>query len=284
MNSVLLNINKDKSFITYHLLCSPDVNSNNITHLKSFMDDYYNNLEMIFYNMTTLAETRKNCYLSKTAFFRLYSPIIINSDRIIYLDGDTLTFNDLSEMYNLNFKDNYILGFFDIISDGVDYLGIHSELYINSGVFLFNLKKVKEDNLTKKIIDSIDNETLVLRKDDQTVLNYFLYPKIGMLPLKFGIFNFEEKSDFGPYLSRIRTKIDENDLENGLNNAVIIHNVLCEPKIWYNNSNYHTGNTNCLKRGNCRCKKYHDLWHYFAKKTKFYNEILQHLEFNKNIL
>ena len=51
MNSVLLNINKDKSFITYHLLCSPDVNSNNITHLKSFMDDYYNNLEMIFYNM-----------------------------------------------------------------------------------------------------------------------------------------------------------------------------------------------------------------------------------------
>ena len=64
MNSVLLNINKDKSFITYHLLCSSDVNSNNITHLKSFMDDYSNNLEMIFYNMTTLAEARKNCYLS----------------------------------------------------------------------------------------------------------------------------------------------------------------------------------------------------------------------------
>ena len=48
MNSVLLNINKDKSFITYHLLCSPDVNSNNITHLKSFMDDYYNNLIVTF--------------------------------------------------------------------------------------------------------------------------------------------------------------------------------------------------------------------------------------------
>lgn len=68
MNSVLLNINKDKSFITYHLLCSPDVNSNNITHLKSFMDDYYNNLEMIFYNMTTLAETEKIVTFQKQPF------------------------------------------------------------------------------------------------------------------------------------------------------------------------------------------------------------------------
>ena len=45
MSSVLLNCDKSKSFITYHILCSPDVTLNNITHLKSFMDDYYNNLK-----------------------------------------------------------------------------------------------------------------------------------------------------------------------------------------------------------------------------------------------
>ena len=284
MNSVLLNINKDKSFITYHLLCSPDVNSNNITYLKSFMDDYSNNLEMIFYNMTTLAEARKNCYLSKSTFFRLYSPLFINSDRIIYLDGDTLTFDDLSEMYNLDFKDNYILGFFDIISYGVDYLGIRSERYINAGVVLFNLKKVREDNIIKNIIDSINNEKLALHNNDQTLLNYLLYLKIDKFPLKFGIFNFEGKSDFGPYLSRIRTKIDANELEDAIKNPVIIHHVLCTPKIWYPNPSYIVGNTGCNKRGNCSCNKYHDLWHSFANKTKYYNEILQYLEFNKNIV
>ena len=281
MNSVLLNINKDKSFITYHLLCSPDVNSNNITHLKSFMDDYYNNLEMIFYNMTTLAETRKNCYLSKTTYFRVYSPIFINSDRMIYLDGDTLTFDDLGEMYNLNFKDNYILGFFDVLSDEIDYLGIRSERYINAGVTLFNLKKIREDRIINKIIDSINDITLNLHKDDQTLVNYLLYPKIGRLPLKYGIFNFEGKSDFGPYLSRIRTKIDANDLENGLNNAVIIHNVLCVPKIWYPNPVYYEQHTYCRKRDNCSCMKYHNLWHSFANKTKYYNEILLYLGIKK---
>ena len=283
MNSVLLNNDKDKSFITYHLLCSPDVNSNNITHLKSFMDDYYNNLEMIFYNMTTLADTRKNCYLSKSTFFRLYSPLLINSDRIISLDGDTLTFDDLSEMYNLNFKDNYILGFFDIMSNDIDYLGIRSERYINAGVLLFNLKKVREDKIINKLIDSINNKNLDLHKDDQTLLNNLLYPKIGRLPLKYGIFNFEGKSDFGPYLSNIRTKIEANDLENALNNPVIIHHVLCAPKIWYPNPSYINVNTDCLKRDNCSCMKYHNLWLFFANKIKFYNEIIQYLEFNKNI-
>ena len=115
-------------------------------------------------------------------------------------------------------------------------------------------------------------------------MNYLLYPKIDKLPLKFGSFNFEGKSDFGPYLTRIRTKIDENELEDAIKNPVIIHNCLCVPKIWYPNPKYIDVNTDCDKRGNCSCNKYHDLWHSFANKTKFYNEILQYLEFNKNIL
>lgn len=284
MSSVLVNCDKDKSFITYHLLCAPDVTSNNISHLKSFMDDYNNNLEMIFYNMTNLAETRKNCYLSTAAFFRLYSPLFINSDRIIYLDGDTLTFDDLSEMYNFNLRDNYLLGFFDIISNELDYLGIYSQRYINSGVLLFNLKKVREDNMINKIIESINNETLILHKNDQTLLNYLFYPKIDKLPIKFGLFNFEGKSDFGPYLSNIRTKIDVNELEDAINHPVIIHNCLCVPKIWYPNPIYINFFTDCDKRGNCSCIKYHNLWHSFANKTKFYNEILQYLEFNKYVV
>ena len=186
-------------------------------------------------------------------------------------------------MYNLNFKDNYVLGFFDIMSNDIDYLGIRSERYINAGVLLFNLKKVREDKIINKLIDSINNKNLDLHKDDQTLLNYLLYPKIGRLPLKYGIFNYEGKSDFGPYLSNIRTKIEANDLENALNNPVIIHHVLCAPKIWYPNPSYINGNTDYLKRDNCSCMKYHNSWHFFANKTKFYNEIIQYLEFNKNI-
>ena len=194
MSTVLLNCDKKKTFITYHVLCSPSVSIKNINYLKSFMNDYYNNLEMIFYNMTTLADYRQNSLYSKAAYFRIYSPIFINSDRIIYLDGDTLTFGDLREMYNLNFNDNYILGFLDVLSNGVDYLGLRSDRYINSGVVLLNLKKILEDGIINKLIEGINNKKLILRNVDQTLLNYILYPKIGKLPCKFGILNFEGKT------------------------------------------------------------------------------------------
>jgi lipopolysaccharide biosynthesis glycosyltransferase len=67
-----------------------------------------------------------------------------------------------------------------IMSNDIDYLGIRSEKYINSGVILFNLKKVREDRIINKIIDLINNKKISLHKDDQTLLNYLLYPKIGM--------------------------------------------------------------------------------------------------------
>ena len=55
-------------------------------------------------------------------------------------------------------------------------------------------------------------------------------------------------------------------------------------KVWYSNTMYINDNTDCGKRGNCKCNKYHNIWHSFANKTKFYNEIFEYLEFNKNIL
>ena len=105
---------------------------------------------MIFYNMGNLFYNRKNSRYSEAAYYRLVTPVFINADRLIHLDGDTLTFSDLNEMYNLDFNDNYILGIYDILADGVDYLGLRSEIYINSGTILLNLKKLRDDN---KIIE-----------------------------------------------------------------------------------------------------------------------------------
>ena len=37
MQSVLLNCDKDKTFLTYHILCTPDLTERSLTILKSFM-------------------------------------------------------------------------------------------------------------------------------------------------------------------------------------------------------------------------------------------------------
>ena len=58
---------------------------------------------------------------------------------MIYLDGDTLIFSDLGEMYNLKMGDNYILGFADRGFRYIDILGYSDYKYITAGVLLIYL-------------------------------------------------------------------------------------------------------------------------------------------------
>ena len=51
MYSLLINCNKRKSFIIYHLLCSPDFDRISINIYKTLFKHFSHNVEMIFYNM-----------------------------------------------------------------------------------------------------------------------------------------------------------------------------------------------------------------------------------------
>ena len=268
----LVNCDKNNTFFTYHILCNPDVKNSTLSILKSLIYKYSPNLEMIFYDMGNNFIDRNGARLSQAAFYRLLTPIFISIDKLIYLDGDTIILKDLNEMYELPMNDNYILGILDVLSNGVDYLGIKSEKYINSGVILLNLDKIRND---KKIYDIINivNSKKELPGLDQTIINYVFYPKIGILPSKFGIWNFSDKKDIHIYLSHLRTKLDINELEESLENPSIIHNVLCVPKIFSPSSRYIEALTTCNERGNCSCEKYHNLWYYYANMTDYYENI-----------
>lgn len=272
MFSLLSNCNKDKTFIIYHILCTPDFDLSSIRIFSTLVKKFSQNVEMIFYNMGNNFIKYKKSFYSQSTYYRLLVSIFIDTDRIIHLDGDTLVFSDLNEMYNLDFKDNYILGFYDVISYALDYLGLKSNIYINAGVILMNLKKLREDQKIFEIIN-ITNSKIELRNNDQTIINYLFYPKIGRLPSKYAIFNFEDESDINHYLSLIRTKIPKKELEDALKNPIIIHSVLCSPKIWNINSYYSKEYTKCVQRNNCSCIKYIKLWHSIARKTDYYDKI-----------
>ena len=272
MQSLLMNCDKDSTFIVYHLLCTSDFNKLSIIIFKSLFIRFPHNLELIFYNMGNIFFHYKKIYKHSVTYFRLLTPLFINEERLIHLDADCLVFCDLKEMFNLDFKNNYILGFYDVIKDGIDYLGIKSSKYINAGITLFNLKKLRDDKKYIEIINLLKNN-IILRKNDQTVINYLLYPKIGRLPSKYGIFNFEDKSDINIYLNILRTKVPLNELEAALKKPGIIHFVLCKPKPWFPNSYYFKEFTNCSQRLNCSCRKYFQIWHSIAKETYYYRKI-----------
>ena len=166
-----------------------------------------------------------------------------------------------------------LYGFYDVVPDGVDHLGIKSDKYINTGVILLNLKKIRTDNKFKELINITMNPDFKLIHYDQTAINYLFYPKIGRLPSKYGLFNFEDKNDLIVYNKILRTKVQMEELEDALKNPGIIHLVLCYRKPWFTKSTYYSHNTYCKERHNCSCKKYFDLWHFYAQKTEYYKKI-----------
>ena len=54
-----------------------------------------------------------------------------------------------------------------------------------------------------------------------------------------------------------------------------MHFVLCYPKVWFENSNYIGISTRNGTLYDSKCKKFHSIWVNYAKKTKFYKEIVK---------
>jgi lipopolysaccharide biosynthesis glycosyltransferase len=96
---------------------------------------------------------------TKYTLYRLLLPYVIPEDRLLYIDADAIVNGDLSELYNMDIEDCHIAGCKDIgiLDCQLQDIGMKpSDDYINAGVLLMNLKKIREDNLTDKWIDMIN--------------------------------------------------------------------------------------------------------------------------------
>lgn len=227
--------------------------------------------------MGNLFNNLKKNRFSEVTFYRLLTPLFIPLERIIYLDSDVLAFEDLEEMYHLPLNNNYVLGFLDFLSDGVDYIGLKSEKYINAGVLLLNLDLIRKDLKYYDLLYMAKNYKK-LKNNDQTIINYVFYPNIGILPSKFGIFNFESIFDIKYiYLKKIRQSLNFTELVESFKHPTLMHYVLCNPKVWFPNSLYTKKNTRTGTLKNTICKKYHDIWIELAKNTSFYKEIKRYI-------
>ena len=276
INSILKNSIKNRTTIVLHILCPEDLRRGNINKLKSFLFIYPTNLEIIFYNMGNLFNEYKRNRFSEVTFYRLLAPIFIPLQKVIYLDCDILVFEDLEEMFNLPFNNNYLLGILDILSNGIDYLGLISEKYINAGVLLLNLDLIRKDHKYYELLKMYKYHNK-LKNNDQTIINYVFYPKIGILPSKFGIFNFDSIFDIKYiYLKSLRYNLNSTELIQSFRHPVLMHYVLCNPKVWNSHSLFSKKYTRSGTISNNHCKKYHDIWIKYAKNTIFYKEIIKY--------
>lgn len=144
------------------------------------MQDNYQNIEM------------QIKHISYATFYRLQLPELLKEvEKCIYLDVDVVVKKDLKEFFDIELGDNYIAG---VKAAGYYYpeekktatislLEIDKlDQYINAGVLLINLKKMREDKLTETFEKLLEKN---FPSQDQDILNAACYGHIKVLPPKY---------------------------------------------------------------------------------------------------
>ena len=270
MTSLLDNIGPNTKY-QIHILHSKSFEQRYIDKLNKFVENCPNNtFNLFFYNMqNNFTLSTRGLYISIAAYYRIALPSILpNESRIIYIDTDVINFEDLTEMYNLELKDNiYFRGTLDnpALSNEIKKLGIYIDKYMNDGIMLINLEAMRKDNVEKKIRDFVI--THFLDHHDQTAINAICYDHWEILPYKYAMFRYNKFKFFREINEgqNIEYRISENELRKAYNKPTFVHYV-GYTKPWNKNNK----------------DAFNEYWWYYAKKSMFYEEILSIYNFNQS--
>ena len=277
MTSGLENNNFKENLIVYHLLFSFDYNTSNIDIFESLKENYevkinYYIIPQIFNNL------RKWTDGTDCVYYKIMLPLMFpDLKRIIYLDSDTLIKKDIWEMYNYPFNDNCILGHPFFTPEAVDRFNINATHYINGGCLLLNIEKIRKDKKDVELLHFTIKKNNNLRFREQDSINYILYPKIGFLPLKYGMYMIPTKKKFKHLATKhIRFPLNLTEGYEAIEDPAIIHFSCCWPKIW------NIATKNAFKH-NELCIRYQKEFYYYANKTKYYSLILNLLYYKRKL-
>ena len=184
-------------------------------------------------NSTFTISTLIKCFGAK--FFPQY-------EKIIYSDVDIVVTDDISEIFDIDLTDKYVAGvkgaFSKYFKNELSHLKPeHFEMlrdkYIAGGIWVMNLKKIREDNLEEKMCQIINDTSIEKRFPDQDIINISCEGKVGYLPLNYISYPYMidllQKPDFISDYSR-------EELYDSIINPKIIHFAAGKP--WNSNPQY----------------------------------------------
>ena len=198
--TAIISILDNKNYFTYisfYILISKDFTKENINIISSLYEqyDYFN---ITFFRMDNRYDKVKmNRYITKSGYFKLaLGDYLKNLDKTIYLDSDIIVYKDLVNLYHHNFNGYLMLALPTV------FIGnklIKKDIYYNDGVLLLNLKKMREIEFNKKVLEILDSgfKDTFYGWNDQAILNKFFYDYIGFLEpeynSKLGLFDSNSK-------------------------------------------------------------------------------------------
>lgn len=161
-----------------------------------------------------------------------YPKLFPNLDRILTIDIDTIVNENISSLWDLNL-DDYYLAAVEETENPILYKG-----YINMGVAMLNLKKMREDHKDDEMIEALN--TFWYRFNEQDCINEYCRDKILYLPNDYnacwqtgmpkhekithfaGIYNLKKFPHFDYYKNLPIDKIERNKPDKKITLDIII--------------------------------------------------------------
>lgn len=197
LNSAVKNSNKDRCYRA--IVLHEGVTDENRKRIESLGTDNFkidvipmkNNFDALDDRMSN----RLRCdYFTLTIYFRLFIPAMFPQyDKAIYIDSDVVLADDIARLFDIDLGDNYIgacndLSIADVpplVSYTENAVGVKAHEYINSGVLLMNLKKLREEKFEEHFLKLLNTYHFDSIAPDQDYINAILNGKILYLDKRF---------------------------------------------------------------------------------------------------
>ena len=203
---------------------------------------------------------------STAIFYRLVLQYLLpNEERVLYLDGDTLIYKDLTKIYNYNITDKYYIGMLEYKFFGyARYFKEKFGNYINTGVLLCNLEELRKGNITQKFVEFYKKYNTTIRFPVNDALNVVSHEKNGYFEPEYVVIGFCNQKAAFEYYNKAIIKLDSAAVRDAYKDPYIYH-LIYYSKPWKN-----------VPRENDRvCVDPFIRFYEMARKTDYYYDILE---------
>lgn len=134
-------------------------------------------------------------HIRQATYYRLLAPDLLpDCDTCLYLDVDLIALQDVTPLFQVELRGNYLAGVANIPTTKITQLnpknhtraiGLPDEApYINAGVLLMDLRQMRQDGMVKNFLELIPRNYPLM---DQDILNLACVSKICLLPPQYNV-------------------------------------------------------------------------------------------------
>ena len=241
----LFENNKDVEEINIYLL-GDNISIENKNKLNDISKKYKRKLFIIDVPSLDIPEVLYSQRWPASAYTRLFSGKLLPEKvkKIIYIDCDTIILSNIHKLWSSDVSEYVFIGVKDCIGKLYkENIGLESNSpYINAGVLLINLEKLRNIDISSKINSYLNKYIRYINYSDQDILNGIFEKKIGFIEPKYNFmtllseYNYEE-------VMKLRNPTNyytSEQLYIAKNNPCIIHYTTCMLVIrpWFLNTNH----------------------------------------------